>query len=82
MAKFIRARFPQKIRKIIRQIGAYPRICPTPGVKRWIVMSLQALRILDSDQFQAAVKAARDRFAMLKAKHPTLNANPRTLTIP
>lgn len=35
-------------------------------------MTTQVLQTLDHDQFQAAVKAARDRFAMLKAKHPTL----------
>jgi hypothetical protein len=35
-------------------------------------MTTQAPQTLDHDQFQAAVKAARDRFAMLKAKHPTL----------
>jgi len=35
-------------------------------------MTTQAPPILDHDQFQAAAKAARDRFAMLKAKHPAL----------
>jgi hypothetical protein len=35
-------------------------------------MTTQAPQTLDHEQFQAAVKAARDRFAMLKAKHPTL----------
>ena len=35
-------------------------------------MTTQAPQTLDHDQFQAAVKAARERFAMLKAKHPTL----------
>jgi len=35
-------------------------------------MTAQAPQTLDHDQFQAAIKAARARFAMLKAKHPTL----------
>jgi hypothetical protein len=35
-------------------------------------MTTQAPQTLDHDRFQAAVKAARDRFAMLKAKHPAL----------
>lgn len=35
-------------------------------------MTTQAPQTLDHDQFQVTVKAARDRFAMLKAKHPTL----------
>jgi hypothetical protein len=37
-------------------------------------MTTQAPQTLDNNRFQAAVKAARDRFAMLKAKHPTLKA--------
>jgi hypothetical protein len=37
-------------------------------------MTTQAPQTLDYDRFQAAVKAARDRFAMLKAKHPTLKS--------
>lgn len=35
-------------------------------------MTTPAPQTLDHDRFQAAVKAARDRFAMLKAKHPAL----------
>jgi hypothetical protein len=35
-------------------------------------MTTQAPQTLDHDQFQAVVKAARDRFAMLKVKHPPL----------
>jgi hypothetical protein len=35
-------------------------------------MTTQVLQTLDHDQFHAAVKAAHDRFAMLKAKYPTL----------
>ncbi len=58
--------------KKIRIFGGSPHICPTPCDKKWIVMTTQALQILNHDQFQAAVKAARHRFAMLKAKHPTL----------
>lgn len=37
-------------------------------------MTTQAPQTLDHDRFQAAVKAARDRFALLKAKHPTLKS--------
>jgi len=35
-------------------------------------MTTQALQILNHDQFQAAVKAARERFSKLREIHPTL----------
>jgi len=35
-------------------------------------MTTQSPKILDSDQFQTAVTAARERFSQLREKHPTL----------
>ena len=35
-------------------------------------MTTHAPQTLDHDQFQAAVKAARERFSQLRQKHPTL----------
>jgi len=50
-------------------------------------MTTQSPKIYDSDQFQTALTAARERFSQLREKHPTLKgylvlSNHRTTTIP